>query len=216
MEIKEVKERIKQKADELYRRYGIKSVTMDDIANHLGVSKKTIYQSFSDKNELVDAVIVDILKYNKDCCQSYKLKSNNAIHEIFQAMEMLQVMFDNMNPTILFDIERNHPATYKKFKEYKYKFLFDLVKDNLERGINEELYRPEINIELIAKIRLETMMLPFNEQLFPKNKFSLVDLQKELIEHFLFGIASLKGYKLILKYQKERSENYHSENYRKN
>jgi AcrR family transcriptional regulator len=204
----EVRDRIKQKADELYRRYGIKSVTMDEIANQLGVSKKTIYQSFSDKNELVDAVIVDILKYNKDCCQSYKTNSQNAIHEVFQAMEMLQVMFDNMNPAILYDIERNHPATYKKFKEYKYKYLFEIVKENIERGKWEELYRPEVNIDVIAKIRLETMMMPFNEQLFPKNKFSLVTLHQQLIEYFLFGIASLKGYKLILKYQKERSDSY--------
>lgn len=204
----EVKDRIKQKADELYRRYGIKSVTMDEIATQLGVSKKTIYQSFSDKNELVDAVIVDILKYNKDCCQSYKTKAQNAIHEVFLAMEMLQVMFDNMNPAILHDIERNHPATFKKFKEYKYKYLFEIVRENIERGKREELYRPEVNTDVIAKIRLETMMLPFNEQLFPKNKFSLVTLHQQLIEYFLFGIASLKGYKLILKYQKESSGNY--------
>lgn len=204
----EVKDRIKQKADELYRRYGIKSVTMDEIANQLGVSKKTIYQSFSDKDELVDAVIVDILKYNKDCCQSYKTKAQNAIQEVFLAMEMLQVMFDNMNPAILHDIERNHPATFKKFKEYKYKYLFEIVKENIERGKEEELYRPEVNTDVIAKIRLETMMLPFNEQLFPKNKFSLVTLHQQLIEYFLFGIASLKGYKLILKYQKENSDSY--------
>jgi len=202
----EVKDRIKQKADELYRKYGIKSVTMDEIANQLGISKKTIYQSFSDKNELVDAVIVDILKYNKDCCNSYKTKSQNAIHEVFLAMEMLQVMFDNMNPVILFDIERNYPATYKKFKEYKYKYLFEIVKENIERGKKEELYRPEVNADVVAKIRLETMMMPFNEQLFPKNKFSLGTLQQQLIEYFLFGIASLKGYKLISKYQKERSD----------
>lgn len=206
MELKEVKGRIKQKADELYRRYGIKSVTMDDIANQLGVSKKTIYQSFSDKNELVDAVIIDILKYNKDHCQNCKITSENAIHEVFQAMEMMQEMFDNMNPTILFDIERNHPETFKKFKEHKYKYLYELLKENLERGIREELYRPEINIEVITRIRLETIMMPFNEQLFPKNKFSLVALQQELIEHFLFGVASLKGYKLILKYHKKRNE----------
>lgn len=204
----EVKDRIKQKADELYRRYGIKSVTMDEIANQLGVSKKTIYQFFSDKDELVDAVIVDILKYNKDCCESYKTKAQNAIQEVFLAMEMLQLMFDNMNPAILHDIERNHPATYKKFKEYKYKYLFEIVKENIERGKMEELYRPEINTDVIAKIRLETMMLPFNEQLFPKNKFSLVTLHQQLIEYFLFGIASLKGYKLILKYQKESSDSY--------
>ena len=200
----EVKERIKQKADELFRRYGIKSVTMDEIANQLGVSKKTIYHSFSDKNELVDEVIADMLQFNKECCQSYKADSQNAVHEIFMALDMLQVIFDNMNPSILHDIERNYPVTYKKFKDYKYKFLYDLVKENMVRGIEDELYRPEINIDVLAKIRLETMMLPFDEQLFPKNKFSMVSLHQQLIEFFLFGIASLKGYKLILKYQKER------------
>ena len=127
----EVKERIKQKADELFRRYGIKSVTMDEIANQLGVSKKTIYHSFSDKNELVDEVIGDMLQFNKECSQNYKSHSQNAIHEVFLAMDMLQVIFDNMNPSILFDIERNYPATYKKFKEYKYKYLLEVVKDNI-------------------------------------------------------------------------------------
>src|SRR6476659_1765903 len=202
----EVKDRIKQKADELYRRYGIKSVTMDEIASQLGVSKKTIYHSFSDKNELVDAVIVDMLNYNRQCCQRDHERSLNAIHEVYLAMEMLQLMFDNMNPSILFDIERNYPATYAKFKEYKYSYLFELVKQNIERGKKEELYRPEVNTDVVAKIRLETMLLPFNEELFPKNKFSLITVQQQLIEYFLFGIASLKGYKLITKYQKERSE----------
>lgn len=200
----EIKERIKLKADELFRRYGIKSVTMDEIANQLGVSKKTIYHSFSDKNELVDEVVTDILTFNKDCCRNYKERSQNAIHEVYMAMELLQVMFNNMNPVILYDIERHHPASYKRFEDYKYKFLFDQVKQNIERGKIEELYRPEIEPDVIAKIRLETMMMPFNEQLFPKNKFSLGLLQQQLIEYFLFGIASLKGYKLISKYQKQR------------
>jgi TetR/AcrR family transcriptional regulator, cholesterol catabolism regulator len=202
----EIKERIKEKADELFRRYGIKSVTMDEIANQLGVSKKTIYHSFSDKNELVDEVVADILKYNKDCCKKYRSNSQNAIHEVYMAMEMLQIMFDNMNPVILYDIERNHPATYKKFTEYKYKFLYELVKENIERGKREELYRPEIDTDVVAKVRLETMMMPFNEEIFPKNKFSLTALQQQLIEYFLFGIASLKGYKLIVKYHQEKSE----------
>lgn len=204
----EVKDRIKQKADELYHRYGIKSVTMDEIASQLGVSKKTIYHSFSDKNELVDAVIVDMLNYNRECCENNRKKSLNAIHEVYLAMEMLQVMFDNMNPSILFDIERNYPATFAKFKEYKYTFLFEMLKENIERGKKEELYRREVNTDVVAKIRLETMLLPFNEELFPKNTFSLLTVQQQLIEYFLFGIASVKGYKLITKYQKERSDSF--------
>ncbi len=176
---------------------------MDEIAAQLGVSKKTIYQSFSDKNELVDAVIGDMLKYNRECCLSYSERSENAIHEVFLAMEMLQVMFDKMNPSILHDIERNYPETFKKFKDFKYRFLYDTMRGNIERGIEEKLYRPEINVDVVAKTRLEAMMLPFNEEIFPKNKFSLVALQEELIELFLFGIASMKGYRLILRYQKK-------------
>ncbi len=201
----DVRERIKQKADELYRRYGIKSVTMDEIASQLGVSKKTIYQSFSDKNELVDAVIVDLLNYNKACCQKDRATAQNAIDEVYLAMEMLESMFENMNPSILFDMERNHPATYEKFKKHKYNFLFHLVKENIERGKREELYRPEINADVVATVRLETMMMPFNENLFPKSKYTLVFLEKQLIEYYLFGLVSQKGYKLVAKYQKERS-----------
>ncbi len=201
----DVRERIKQKADELYRRYGIKSVTMDEIASQLGVSKKTIYQSFSDKNELVDAVIVDLLNYNKECCKKDKATAQNAIDEVYLAMEMLESMFENMNPSILFDMERNHPATYEKFKKHKYNFLFHLVKENIERGKREELYRPEINADVVATVRLETMMMPFNENLFPKSKYTLVFLEKQLIEYYLFGLVSQKGYKLVAKYQKERS-----------
>ncbi len=200
-----IKERIKQKADELFRRYGIKSVTMDEIARKLGVSKKTIYQSFSDKDALVDEVVGDLLVYNQACCNKDKANATDAIHEVFLAMEMVQKMFEDMNPAILYDMERNHPATFQKFLLHKNKFLFQIIKENIERGKREELYRADVNTDVIAKIRLETMLLPFNQEIFPKNKFNLVELEKQMIEYYLFGIASMKGYKLILKYQQRKN-----------
>jgi len=203
---KKMKERIKQKADELFRKYGIKSVTMDEIAVRLGVSKKTIYQSFTDKDELVDEVIGELLIYNQTCCNRDRASATDAIHEVFLAMEMIQQMFQNMNPVILHDIERNHPVTFQKFLQHKYKFLFQILKENIERGKKEELYRADVNTEVIAKIRLETMMLPFNQEIFPKNKYNLVDLERQLIEHYLFGVSTMKGYKLILKYQQQRKK----------
>jgi len=203
----ELKDRIKQKADELYRRYGVKSVTMDEIAAQMGVSKKTIYQCFSDKNELVDAVFTEMLENNKTCCQDSRRKAVNAIDEMYLGMEALQEMLDNMNPSILHDIERGHPQTFKRFIEYKYHFLFELMKKNVERGIKEGLYRPEINAELISKVRLETTVLAFNEEIFPKNQYSLLYIQQEMMQYFLYAMATPKGYKLITKYQKERLEN---------
>ena len=202
----EIKERIKQKADELFRVYGIKTITMDEIASQLGISKKTIYQAFADKDELVDAVITDMIVYNQNCCGNNRLKADNAIHEVFLALEMIQEMFANFNPSILYDMQRNHPNTFQKFLKHKHSFLFQIIKDNVERGISEELFRTDVNPDVIAKIRLETMFLPFNQELFPKNKFNLVDLEKQLIDYFLFGIASLKGYKLIVKYQQQRKK----------
>lgn len=202
----ELKDRIKQKAQELFRRYGIKSVTMDEIASQIGMSKKTIYHCFSDKNELVDEVVAEMLEENKACCLESREKATNAIEEVCLGMESLQEMLSSINPSILYDIERGHPQTFKKFLEYKYNFLFELMTKNIEKGKEEGLYRPEVNAEFISKVRLETIMLAFNEEIFPKNKYSLVYIQYELMEYFLYAMATPKGYKLITKYLKAQSD----------
>jgi len=199
----EIQERIRQKADELFRRYGIRSVTMDEIATQLGMSKKTIYQYYTDKDQLVDAVAVDEIQFSQESCIKDAAVSSNAIEEIFRVMEFVEVMFRNMNPSMLYDLEKYHPGGYRKFLDHKNKFLYDMVRKNIERGIKEELYRPEIDIEIMSRYRLESMMLVFNTALFPSSKFNLVKLHKEILEHFLYGLATLKGYKLILKYKQQ-------------
>lgn len=200
----EMQERIRQKADELFRRYGIRSVTMDEIAAQLGISKKTIYQFYADKDQLVEAVAQDEIRHSQECCQRDQSASANAIEEIFRVMEFVETTFRNMNPSMLYDLEKYHPSGYKKFLEHKNRFLYDMVRTNLERGIREELYRPEINVEIITRFRLESMMLALNTDLFPPSKFNQVELQREIMEHFLYGVATLKGYKLILKYKQQR------------
>ena len=200
----EIQERIRQKADELFRRYGIRSVTMDEIATQLGMSKKTIYQYYTDKDQLVDAVAVDEIHFSQECCTRDSAAAENAIEEIFKVMEFVEVMFRNMNPSMLHDLEKYHPGGYKKFLEHKNKFLYEMVKKNIERGIREELYRPEIDIEIMSRYRLETMMIAFNTNVLPTSKLNFVKLQQEILEHLLYGLATLKGYKLILKYKQQR------------
>ncbi len=200
----EVQERILQKSTELFLRFGIRSVTMDEIAMQLGVSKKTIYQFFADKNELVEAVIVEILTNNRTCCEADKAVAENAIHEVFLAMEMVLVMFEHMNPSLLYDLEKFHPSAYEKFVQYKYKFLYNIIRENLENGVREGLYRDDFNTEIMTMLRLETLMLPFSQNAFSKSKYSVAEVQQHVIEHFLFGIASLKGYRLIMTYKEER------------
>lgn len=198
-----MKLRIKEKASELFRRYGIKSITMDEIASQLGASKKTIYQYYSDKDELVEDVVSTIISYAQEICNKNRIGCKDAVHELIAAMDFVQEIFSDMNPAMMYDLQRFHPKAYKHFLDHKNKFLFDVIKSNLKRGIEEELYRPDINIDIVARFRLEGMMLAFNQDIYPANKFSLVQLHTAIMEHFLFGVASLKGYKLINKYQQE-------------
>lgn len=202
----EMKDRIQQKANDLFRRYGVKSITMDEIAAHLGASKKTIYQYFSDKDELVEAVVKETIAFSQKTCDENRDTSRDAVDELFQAMVLVQQIFSGMNPAMMYDLEKFHPQSYRIFLDHKNKYLFEAIKTNLKRGIAEELYRPEINIDIIAKFRLEGMMIAFNQDVYPASRFNLIELQTAIIEHFLFGVASLKGYKLILKYQQERKK----------
>ncbi len=187
--------------------YGVRSVTMDEIAVQLGVSKKTLYQYYADKDELVDAVILDVLTVNQDNCIKDRNIAKNAIHEVFLAIDMMQEMFQDMNPSVLYELEKYYPKAFEKFAKHKYSFLYKVMKENIERGIAEELYRSDIDVEIQVKMRLENMMIPFNQMVFPKNKFDLIKVETELTTHFLYGLATIKGYKLITKYRLDRNNN---------
>jgi len=149
-----MKERIQQKARELFMRYGFRSVTMDEIAGQTGISKKTLYQFFEDKDALVEAVMRSELDYMQTQCTKQMKEAENAIEEIFLDMDAMEVVMDAMNPQIVFDLEKFYPKTFEKFKKHKNNFLLDIIKKNLERGIDEEVYRNDFDIEIIARFRL--------------------------------------------------------------
>lgn len=196
--------RIKEKAHSLFMQYGLRSVSMDDIAASLGMSKKTIYQYYADKDELIEAVISQELDSNRDICTRDQKLSGNAVHEIFMALDMLAEMLNTMNPSLVYDMQKYHPKAFVKFQQHKNEYLLQVIRENLERGIQEGLYRSDFNTEIMARFRLESMMLPFNPDFQSRLKVNLVQIHEELIIHFLFGLASPKGYKLIIKYQQER------------
>ena len=203
----DIKQRIQQAAHELVMQYGIRSVSMDDIAANLGMSKKTIYQYFKDKDELVEAVVDGVIDTNQCICNTDREKADNAVHEIFLVMDMMVEMFKTMNPSILFDMQKYHPAAFKKFQKHRNEYLYNVCKQNLERGIAEELYRPEINVDVLARYRVETMLTAFNPEFQRTVKQSLIKIEQEIIVHYLFGLVSIKGYKLILKYMEQKELN---------
>ncbi len=196
--------RIKGKAHALFMQYGLRSVSMDDIAGSLGMSKKTIYQYYSDKDDLVLAVISEELERNQSDCEQYRQSSINAVHEIFLALDMVVALFSAMNPSLIYDMQKYHQKVFLKFQQYKDGYLYSTIRDNMQRGIQEGLYRQDINLDILARYRLESIMLPFNPEFHNKLKFNLAQIEEEFIIHFLFGLASPKGYKLIIQYLLER------------
>jgi AcrR family transcriptional regulator len=201
------KARIIQEAKALFMKLGIRSVSMDDIASHLGMSKKTIYQLFTDKDELVDNVIeADIQKIESDCIVCCEM-SADAIDEIFKTMEMVVVQFRKMNPMVLFDLHKYHYRSYEKFMKHKNIFLLEIINKNLTKGVNEGLYRQDIKIDILSRFRLESMMLAFNMETFPPDRFNILEVTLEIIEHFLYGLATEKGYQLIVQYKKKGIKN---------
>ena len=205
-ELLPITDRIRQQAHDLFMKYGLRSVSMDDIATNLGISKKTIYQYYADKDALVGAVVDTIIGYNKSCCEIDQQNADNAVHELFLAIEFMMEMFKSMNGSILFDMQKYHPAAFQKFARHKNDYLYTVIRENIYRGIREELYRPEFKTDILSRYRVESVMLPFNPELYGKLKSSLAEIQEEITIHFLFGLVTPKGYKLILKYQQERQK----------
>jgi TetR/AcrR family transcriptional regulator, cholesterol catabolism regulator len=204
VEVNEVSERIKLKAHDLFMQYGLRSVSMDDIAKDLGMSKKTIYQYYADKDALVDEVMQTVFEKDRACCESDKANAENAIHEIFLAIEFIVEMLQTMNPSVLFDLQKFHPISFNKFIIHKDKFLYSMILDNIQQGITEGLYREDLNVEIIARFRVESIMMPFNPVFQSKLKYNLAQIEEEITMHFLYGLVTPKGYKLATKYQHQK------------
>lgn len=206
IEINDTAVRIKQKAHNLFMQFGLRSVSMDDIANALGISKKTIYQFYSDKDALVDDVMTSVFDNDEVCCDRDRKSSENAIHEIFLAVDFMVEMFKTMNTSVLFDLKKYYPNSYMRFLKHKDNYLYGVILNNMKRGIAEELYREDLKIEVLARYRVESVLLPFNPEFQHKIKESLASIQEEITLHFLFGLVTPKGYKLALKYQQNRQK----------
>ena len=202
----EVKERILGKAADLFMRYGIRSITMDEIATQLGISKKTIYQFFTDKDELVGAVIDQEIKKNEKECVELREHSENAVHQIFIAQESFEEILKYTNPLMMYDLEKHHPRSFRKIRDYKYQFLYQTIVDNLEWGIEGRIYRRDIQVDIAAKARIENAFLVFNADVFPHSRYRMMEVNYELSLLFLYGVVNDEGKLLIEKYTTERNK----------
>jgi TetR/AcrR family transcriptional regulator, cholesterol catabolism regulator len=197
----ELREHIINQADQLFCQYGIKSVTMDDIAKHLGMSKKTIYLHYTDKNALVVELMRDKMENQvcvmDDCIHS----SENAVHEVFFAVTQMQHMLSKMNPMLFYDLQKYHPEAWQYYVTFREKKLFGVIFNNLKRGIEEGNYRKEINPEILTWMRIGQIDTVFSQTTYPTNQYNIASLMTEITEHFLYGLCTKEGYGLINKYK---------------
>jgi len=193
--------RILFKARDLMLLNGVKHVTMDDIANQLGMSKKTIYQFYKDKDALVMAVVNFELEEQSSKCQRTQDTADNAVHEMFMLLEDIQQMFKNMNPMTMNEIAKYYPEAFARIQNHKDEFMHQIIKTNLIKGIEQGVYRKEIDPEILSIYRLETCFVPFNPQLYPFSKFDIGKVTLQIIENFIYGVMSLKGIELMEKYK---------------
>jgi TetR/AcrR family transcriptional regulator, cholesterol catabolism regulator len=199
----EIAARILKEANGLFKRYGVRSVSMDDLAQHLGISKKTIYQHYEDKDTLITAAIQMEVTLIEGTCDQHYCQAANAIEEMFLVMRFVDQFFRNMNPSVLYDLEKFHPRAFQLIQNHKEKYFFEMVLKNLQRGIAEELYRPELNVDIITRFHVESSMLTFVPGLFDYQRYTVGEVNHELLEHYLYGIVSIKGHKMVLKYKQD-------------
>ncbi len=186
---------ILEEASKHFMRYGIRSMSMDDIARELGISKKTLYQYFADKKELVHSVMKFHMDYTIDCFRNMKETPGNAIDILLRVSEILIEQLGQMNPSVKYDLSKYYPEAFKTLMDYKRGQVLDHIERNLMQGIKEGLYRKEMNTRVIAYfylIRMDQVMTmePDDEKM--KN-ITTEAILNELFVYHVRGIANEKG-----------------------
>lgn len=198
-EFEAIKKTIVEGAQELFWTYGLRSVTMDDIASKLAMSKKTLYQYIQDKAELV-YLCAEYQLENEHCnMEVASEKAEHAIDEVLKIMEYNRQFFLNFHPSLILDLQRSYPKAWKMFLRYKEEKIIKSIKANMQRGKEEGLYRMNIDPEVIARMRMAQVESIFNPQVFSPKSHHIGEVQFQIFKHFLYGVVTLKGHQTLTK-----------------
>ncbi len=184
---------IVDKVTKMYLEYGIKGVTMDDVAHKLAISKKTLYQCFKDKKELVWAVLDHQNKHRHIDFSIHEKQETNAIDELFYYYEIQVQMIKNHKPAFVYDLRKYYPDIFLHFQKIKHKRILESVKNNLIKGKKEGLYRDDLNEDIISRLNLMRIEGIMNSDIFTIEEMVSTSLFSEIFSYHLFGIVSEKG-----------------------
>lgn len=191
--------KILDRCERLFMRYGIKSVTMDDVSRELGISKKTLYQYFENKEDLVYKVTQNHFECQNQEVSAIIANSGSAIDEMIGISDWMNKLSKNMNPGIVFDLRKYHPESWQVFIRHRNEYVFKCIFDNIERGKREGLYREDLNSDIIARIYISKMEMFFDPEIFPSDKYTPEKTFKEFMNYHIHGIATQKGIKYLEK-----------------
>ncbi|MCH5596545.1 TetR/AcrR family transcriptional regulator [Niabella ginsengisoli] len=161
---------------------------------------------------MVADTIEMILENNSTNCENCRQKAKNAIHEGFLATASVSEMMRRMNPVLLFDMQKYYPVAYRKFLKFKGEFLYNFIRYSLEWGVKDGLFREDIDVNFVSRLRLESINLPFQRSFYDAMDTDLGTLQEEIFILFLYGIATPKGTRMINKYRTEKQKPFTDDN----
>jgi len=187
------KEYILKKAGELYFKFGIKSVTMDDVASELGFSKKTLYQHFKDKADLISQVIDYYIKNPQFSLNN--VEHGNSIDGYFAFRSHIIYVLKYFHNTIEFDLKKLYPKLYRKVHKMKRERIFSNTVENLNDGISQGWYRSDLDVEVIAKLQVGRMLLTLNPEngIFTEREVSGIELFDKVIDYHMHAVCTEKG-----------------------
>lgn len=179
----------------MFMRFGIKSVSMDDIARDVGISKKTLYQHVEDKRDLVRLVFEQYLDDDEQYCTSMMDATINPIQQLLNLAKHIVEHFNDMNPSTMFDVQKYYPNCWELFNDHKNKYIKAQIEDNLHAGMDGGLYRPELNVQIISKLYICLIDATVNPETFPSKDFDRVSIFVQLFDYHLHAIMTTEGTK---------------------
>ncbi|WP_299523273.1 TetR/AcrR family transcriptional regulator [uncultured Lutibacter sp.] len=192
-----MKETILKKSGEIFLKFGFKSVTMDDIANELGISKKTIYKYFKNKVELVD----EATEYTHSLMHTEVLKiydmGYNAIEENFEVNKKFKGLLQNSDNSPIYQLQKYYPETYKRIMSQEFCMFKDCLSNNIEKGIKEGLFRPDIVKDQVVKFYFSLIMSVHDSNLYKYSKNTINKLELNVLEYHTRAISTKKGLEIL-------------------
>lgn len=188
-------ERILNSALSMYSKYGIKSITMDDLCRELGISKKTLYQHVEDKNDLIRKVIDYEIEMQREAMEKMFRSEMNAIDELMHVNRQIHLSQSIHSPTFYFDLKKYYPPIYNEWVEYKRKKLYDMIIRNMEKGVEEGLYREDMDARIISKLHVARVEMLHASGIIEENELSTARFIDEIFRYHIHGICNDEGLK---------------------